>query len=71
MHKGEFCYCTGMSRYKLTKFIKEHEPQLRRLGYGKYDKILMPNVTQYILRATGLSVDMERLAQCMGQGYMR
>lgn len=66
IHKGEFCYCTGLSPYKLKQLIKKHEPQLKKLGYGKYDKILMPNVTMYLLKVTGLSIDIDRLTECMG-----
>lgn len=66
IHKGEFCYCTGLSPYKLKQVIKQHEQQLKRLGYSKYDKILMPNVTMYLLQVTGLAIDTDRLAECMG-----
>lgn len=66
IHKGEFCYCTGLTPYKLKQVIKQHEPQLKKLGYSKHDKILMPNVTMYILRVTGLAIDTDRLAECMG-----
>lgn len=66
IHKGEFCYCTGLSPYKLKKVIKQHEDKLKRLGYSQYDKILMPNVSEYLCRVTGVQIDMNRLAECMG-----
>lgn len=66
IHKGEFCYCTGLSPYKLKNVIKQHEDKLKRLGYSKHDKILMPNVSEYLCRVTGVQIDMNRLAECMG-----
>lgn len=71
IHKGEFCYCTGLSAYKLKQFIKANAEDLRKLGYSQYDKILMPNVVQYILRKTGLRIDLDRLAECMGSNYVK
>lgn len=66
LHKGEFAYCVGITRYKLTKFIKQNEKNLTRLGYSKYDKVLTPRITEYILSRTGLRIDAEKLAQCIG-----
>lgn len=66
LHKGEFAYCVGITRYKLTKFIKQNEKNLTRLGYSKYDKVLTPRIVEYILSRTGLRIDAEKLAQCIG-----
>lgn len=66
LHKGELCYCVGITRYKLTKFINANLQQLTRLGYSTYDKVLTPRIVEYILRKTGLRIDAEKLAQCIG-----
>lgn len=66
MHKGEFCYCTGLSPYKLKKLIKQHEKALTKIGYSKYDKVLMPIVVSFLCQKSGLRVDMNRLAECIG-----
>lgn len=64
MHKGEFCYCTGLSRYKLTNILHANADKLARLGYHKYDKILMPNVVRWLCDYTGLAIDFELFCQC-------
>lgn len=66
LHKGEFCYCAGISPYKLKNLIKRESAALARLGYSKYDKILMPNVVAHLCRVSGLQIDSSRLAECMG-----
>lgn len=66
LHKGELCYCVGITRYKLQQFMKENRVQLERLGYRKHDKVLTPRIVEYILRKTGLRIDAEKLAQCIG-----
>lgn len=66
LHKGEFCYCVGISAYKLKNLIKQHERELARMGYSKFDKILMPTVVSYLLHVSGLKIEENRLAECMG-----
>lgn len=66
MHKGEFCFCTGITPYNLQKVIKDHQPALERRGYRKYDKILMPQVVLYLLDVTKLQIDIDLYHQCTG-----
>lgn len=66
LHKGEFCFCTGISPYHLSKTIHQHAAQLAKRGYHKHDKVLMPQVVMYLLEVTGLQIDMNLYAQCTG-----
>lgn len=66
LHKGEFCFCTGLTPYQLRKLCKEHARQLARCGYHPNDKVLMPQVVMYLLEVTGLQIDMNLYAQCTG-----
>lgn len=69
LHKGELAYCLGISPYKLKKIIQKNEKTLTRLGYEKHDKVLYPNVVSMILCKSGLQIDEERLAQCIGRNF--
>lgn len=71
LHKGELCYCVGITRYKLTKIINENIQQLSRLGYRKHDKVLTPRVVEFILHKTGLRIDANKLAECIGAAPRR
>lgn len=63
MTKGQFCFSTGCTPYKLKCIIEKHEDKYRRLGLGKYDKLLMPNVVRELCADTGLRVDLDYFAQ--------
>lgn len=67
LHKGEFAYCVGLTPYKLKQLIKQHEDKLTRLGYKKYDKVLMPTVVTYLCKVSGLRIEYNRLSECMGK----
>lgn len=61
--KSQFCFCTGLSPYKLRKILTEREAQYKRLGYDKWDKLLMPNVCLQLLADTGLQIDVDLFTQ--------
>lgn len=71
MHKNELAYCLNISAYKLKQLIKAHEPALTRLGYSKYDKMLMPVVVSYLLQKSGLRIDEEKLGEILGKTTVR
>lgn len=66
LHKQEFCYCSGITPYRLRKLCKEHAPQLARRGYKPNDKVLMPQAVLYLLDVTGLQIDMNLYYQITG-----
>lgn len=57
--KSEFCYCTGLTPYQLGLLLHKHYDHLRKLGYTKYAKYLMPSQVLYLLEVTGLQVDID------------
>lgn len=59
LSKSQFCYCTGLSPYKLRCFCKKYSKELKKLGYSKYDKLLMPCVVMFIADTTGLRIDLD------------
>lgn len=61
--KSQFCFSTGCSPYKLKCTIEKRKDKYRRLGLGKYDKLLMPSVVQELLSDTGLRIDMQYYIQ--------
>lgn len=63
MTKSQFCYATGCSPYKLRQVLKSTPSKWERLGYRKYDKLLMPSVVGELLAATGLRIDMDYYIQ--------
>ena len=63
MTKGQFCFSTGCTPYKLKQTIAAKPEKYRRLGLGKYDKLLMPNVIRELCADTGLRVDLDYYAQ--------
>ena len=71
LHKNELAYCLNISEYKLKQLIKKHEPALARMGYGKYDKMLMPVVVSYLLQKSGLRIDEEKMAEILGKTTIR
>lgn len=71
LHKNELAYCLNISEYKLKQLIKKHEPALMRMGYGKYDKMIMPVVVSYLLQKSGLRIDEEKLGEILGKTTIR
>lgn len=63
--KGQFCFATGCTPYKLKQTIAAKAEKYRRLGLGKYDKLLMPAVVIQLLHDTGLRIDMDFYIQYM------
>ena len=66
LHKGEFCFCTGLTPYQLRKLCKENQAQLAKRGYHPSDKVLMPQTVLYLLDVTGLQIDMNLYWQITG-----
>lgn len=63
MTKSQFCFATGCSPYKLRCILKQNPEKWRRLGYNRYDKLLMPAVTRELLAVTGLRIDIDYFTQ--------
>lgn len=63
MTKSQFCFSTGCTPYKLRCLLAAHEQQFKRLGYNKWDKLLMPAVVRELLALTGLRVDVDYYTQ--------
>ena len=63
MTKSQFCFCTGLSPYKLRKILLATPTKWERLGYGKWDKLLMPAVVRELLAVTGLRIDLDYYSQ--------
>lgn len=66
LHKGEFCFCTGLTPYQLRKLCQQHAAQLARRGYHTHDKVIMPQAVLYLLDVTGLQIDMNLYYQITG-----
>ena len=63
MTKSQFCFSTGCSPYKLRSILSENAEKYRRLGYRKWDKLLMPAVVRELLADTGLRIDIDYYTQ--------
>ncbi len=63
MTKSQFSFCTGLSPYKLRNILAATPKKWERLGYSKWDKLLMPAVVRELLAVTGLQIDMDYYAQ--------
>lgn len=63
MTKGQFCFATGCSPYKLKQVIKSKAKKYESLGLGTYDKMLMPNVVRELCADTGLRIDVDYYTQ--------
>ena len=61
--KAEFSLCTGVTPNRLRLAISANEDKLKRLGYGHYDKMLMPQVSAWLCEYLGVSIDMTVLQQ--------
>lgn len=63
MTKSQFCFSTGLTPYKLRCLLTENAKKYERLGYRKWDKLLMPAVIRELLVDTGLRIDVDYYAQ--------
>lgn len=63
MTKSQFCFSTGLSPYRLRVLLSENPEKWRRLGYHKWDKLLMPAVIRELLAVTGLRIDIDYYSQ--------
>lgn len=63
MTKSQFCFSTGCTPYKLRCILAENTEKYRRLGYRKWDKLLMPAVVRELLADTGLRIDIDYYTQ--------
>lgn len=63
MTKSQFCFSTGCTPYKLRCLLAEKAEKYQRLGYRKWDKLLMPAVVRELLADTGLRIDIDYYTQ--------
>lgn len=63
MTKSQFCFATGCSPYKLRCLLTAKADKYQRLGYSKWDKLLMPAVVRELLSDTGLRIDIDYYSQ--------
>lgn len=63
MTKGQFCFATGCTPYRLKQTIKAKQTKYDRLGLRKNDKMLMPAVVRELCADTGLRVDVDYYTQ--------
>lgn len=63
MSKSQFCFSTGCTPYRLKQIIKKNEAKYKKLGYHKYDKMLMPALIRELCADTGLQVDIDYYTQ--------
>lgn len=63
MTKSQFCFSTGLSPYKLRQILTGKAEKYARLGYRRYDKLLMPSVVRELLAETGLQIDLDYFTQ--------
>ena len=63
MTKSEFSFATGCSPYRLRCFLKANEKKYARIGYHRWDKLLMPAVVRELCADLGLQVDIDYYTQ--------
>lgn len=63
MTKSQFCFATGCSPYKLRCILAAKADKYHRLGYSRWDKLLMPSVVRELLADTGLRIDIDYYSQ--------
>lgn len=63
MTKQQFAFATGLTPYKLRKFLNDNYDHFHKLGYNQWDKILMPAVTEEICAMTGLEINLDFFGQ--------
>lgn len=72
MTKSQFCFATGCTPYHLRCILQQNERHFERLGYKKWDKLLMPSVVRELLAITGLRIDIDYYTQYVaGQRGLR
>lgn len=63
MTKSQFCFCTGCTPYKLRQILLANPEKWKRMGYSKWDKLLMPNIVRELVLITGLPIDIDYYSQ--------
>ena len=63
MTKSQFSYCTGINPYQLRKHLTENFDRYKRIGYHKWDKLLMPNVIIQLLSDLKVRIDVDLYTQ--------
>lgn len=63
MTKSQLSFCTGISPYKLRTLLQTNAEHFAKLGYKKWDKLLMPAVVREILALTGARIDIDYYTQ--------
>lgn len=63
MTKSEFSFATGCSPYRLRCHLRTNETRYARLGYHRWDKLLMPAVVRELCSDLGLQVDIDYYTQ--------
>ena len=63
MTKSQFCFSTGCTPYQLRKLLTEKSAKYERLGYSKWNKLLMPSIVRELLADTGLRIDVDYFTQ--------
>lgn len=63
MTKSQFCFATGCSPYKLRCLLHQKADKYAKLGYRKWDKLLMPAVVRELCHDTGLQIDVDYYTQ--------
>lgn len=63
MTKSQFCFSTGCSPYRLRCFLTQKATKYAKLGYHKYDKLLMPIVVSELCADLQLQIDIDYYAQ--------
>lgn len=63
MTKGQFCFATGLTPYKLKQLLKAKWKKYESLGLRKCDKLLMPAVVRELCADTGLQIDVDYYTQ--------
>lgn len=63
MTKSQFCFSTGITPYKLRCLLLKNAAKYKRLGYNKWDKLLMPSVVRELLADTKLRIDIDYYSQ--------
>ena len=63
MTKGQFCFATGCTPYKLKQTIRKKAKKYEQLGLGPNDKLLMPAVVRELCADTGLRIDVDYFTQ--------
>lgn len=63
MTKSQLCFAGGITPYKLRVHLLNNARKYEKLGYNKWDKLLMPNVVRQLCADLGLKIDVDYYAQ--------